>query len=296
MKKFQDIIDSLYRYISRHLQAEVENYEQHIYNNMAHLVKYIHKGDVVLVEGRTKLSRIIKLFSNSSWSHVGMYVGDELVKKHRPYRERYLREFGEADSQHLLIEAYAGQGVVAVPLSKYKHYNIRVCRPYRIHSRDLKTVIEDVIGNLGKRYDQQNIVDIALMLLPSWLNPFKQRSTMACLGSCNDFQVICSGMIARAFQRVGYPVRPVLNPTPEEQHRIRNNPFGATLAMRHYSQILPRDFDLSPNFEIIKFNIIKAGKFNYKKLPWGEIDEAIPGQELWQNSPGSDHQRKNSRP
>lgn len=34
--------------------------------------------------------------------------------------------------------------------------------------------------------------------------------------------------------------------------------------MRHFSQILPRDFDLSPNFEIIKFNIIKGGAFDYK--------------------------------
>jgi len=34
--------------------------------------------------------------------------------------------------------------------------------------------------------------------------------------------------------------------------------------MRHFSQILPRDFDLSPNFEIIKFNIIDAGPFDYR--------------------------------
>jgi len=30
------------------------------------------------------------------------------------------------------------------------------------------------------------------------------------LGNCNEFQVICSGMIAKAFQRVGYPIIPAL--------------------------------------------------------------------------------------
>ncbi|MFQ5630447.1 MAG: hypothetical protein ACE5I1_16875 [bacterium] len=92
------------------------------------------------------------------------------------------------------------------------------------------------IGNLGRKYDQQNIIDIALMLLPQWLNPFKKRSMKACLGNCNDFQVICSGMIARAFQSVGYPIVPAL---------------GA--------------------FEN-KLNIIKSGKFRYKELPWEEAE------------------------
>jgi hypothetical protein len=37
--------------------------------------------------------------------------------------------------------------------------------------------------------------------------------------------------------------------------------------MRHYSQIMPRDFDISPNFEIIKFNIIAPGApFDYRTL------------------------------
>ena len=30
--------------------------------------------------------------------------------------------------------------------------------------------------------------------------------------------------------------------------------------MRHYSQIVPRDFDLRPNFEIVKYNIIGLGQ------------------------------------
>jgi hypothetical protein len=45
-------------------------------------------------------------------------------------------------------------------------------------------------------------------------------------------------MIAKAFDRVGYPIFPR---TP------------------HYSQILPRDFDLSPSFRVMKLNTAEDG-------------------------------------
>lgn len=264
----------LRNFVMRRLESPVKGYRQRIYNNLDSLYKYIRKGDVVLIEGSSELSRIIKLFSSSHWSHNAMYVGDELVKRGQPFREKYLQEFGE-DARHLIIEAFTGQGVVAAPLRKYRDHNIRVCRPFTINSKDLQSVIAEVISNLGKLYDQKNIIDIALMLLPSWINPFKKRSIRACLGNCNNFQVICSGMIARAFQRVGYPIVPGLYPLEDEQKISNKNPYGAKLVMRHYSQVLPRDFDLSPNFEIIKFNIITGGKFNYKSLPWD--DSALEG-------------------
>ena len=50
------------------------------------------------------------------------------------------------------------------------------------------------------------------------------------------------------------------------------------------SQILPRDFDLSPNFEIIKFNIIKNKKFNYRNLLW-EKEEQKPGARTDKSNP-----------
>jgi len=269
MFRFNNIIKRIYRPIIRRLESPAKGYRQRIYNNFENLYKYIRKGDVVLVEGRSEISRIIKLFSNSHWSHNAMYVGDQLIKKGQPFREKYLTEFGE-DANHLVIEAFAGKGVIASPIRKYQDHNMRVCRSFGISSQDIQTVIAEVISNLDKHYDQQNIIDIALLLLPSWMNPFKKRSIIACLGNCNDFQVICSGMIAQAFHRVGYPIAPGLN-LPEEEQKTLKNPYGAKLVMRHYSQVLPRDFDLSPNFEIIKFNIIEVGKFNYKSLPWDDV-------------------------
>ncbi|HEA69732.1 MAG TPA: hypothetical protein ENI07_23415 [Desulfobacterales bacterium] len=45
------------------LETPRARYVQRIYNNMDKLYQVIRKGDLVLVEGRSEMSRIIKLFS-----------------------------------------------------------------------------------------------------------------------------------------------------------------------------------------------------------------------------------------
>ena len=110
------------------------------------------------------------------------------------------------------------------------------------------------------------MLDLALLALPPFLNPFRKRTIQACLGGCTEYKVICSGMIASAFQKVGYPIVPALLPDAAKGHSISRDPYGAKLVMRHFSQIVPRDFDVSPNFEVIKYNIIRSGRFDYKSI------------------------------
>ncbi len=218
------------------------------------------------------MSRLIKLFSNSHWSHVAMYVGSALIKQDDGDENVHVRRYGE-DANHMVIEAFSGEGVIASPITKYRDLNIRICRPYGIVDADLHQVIEEVIGRLGMRYDNQNILAIAMMVLRSIFRSKNKRQIQTCLGNCNDYQVICSGMIAQSFQSVGYPIVPALQPRDEHDAFDENHPYGAGPIMRHYTQIMPKDFDLSPNFEVVKFNIIGTGKFEYKSL-W--IDESHP--------------------
>ena len=268
MKALGLLIKWLRNLAIKRLEATRKVYEQRTFNNMDKLLEVIRKGDVVLVEGRSEISRFIKLFTNISWSHSALYIGDELIKRDSLSKEKYQMKFG-ADAGYLLIEAQAGKVVIIAPLRKYQDYNIRICRPYGILFQDLESVIQTTISNLGKRYDNQNIIDIGLMLLPFRLNPFKKHTINACLGSCNEFRVICSGMIAKSFQSVSYPIVPVLQKLQPAKPALGDNPYGSKLIMRHYSQILPRDFDISPNFEVIKFNIIGDRSFDYKSL-WAE--------------------------
>ncbi len=246
------------------LERDNPAYRQRIINNLDKLQQVIRKGDVVLVEGRSQMSRIIKLFSSSHWSHVAMYVGDALIQDAHPNRQDYLSLYG-SQARHLLVEAYSGRGVTVAPLYRYRDYNIRICRPYGIRADDLDTVVRDVIDRIGNRYDDQNVIDLAWMMIMAVISPHRESTRQRCLGSCDEFKVICSGMIAKAFQKAGYPIVPELGPLPAGRRALPANPYGARLLMRHYSQIMPRDFDLSPNFEVIKFNLI-GEPFDYQNL------------------------------
>jgi hypothetical protein len=157
-----------------------------------------------------------------------------LLRRGGQLRDQVLANFGEL-ADRLVVEALTDEGVIAAPLEKYRRHNLRVCRPAQIGPAALERVIDAVIVDLGKQYDARNFVDLALLLLaPAKLGPLKSWTVQTCLGNCTELQVICSGMIAKAFQQAGYPILP---------------------ERRHHSQIVPRDFDLSPHFEIIKAHL-----------------------------------------
>ncbi len=74
--------------------------------------------------------------------------------------------------------------------------------------------------------------------MPRW---FRRRSLY--LGSSSSREIICSALIAKAFYRVGLTIQPPLH-APARR--------GDPLQVRHPSYIMPRDFDLSANFQILK--------------------------------------------
>ena len=263
LRKIKSVLN---RIIVNRLNKKVTDYFYRIPNNMKNLKRYIRKGDVVLVEGNQRLSELIKVFTQSHWSHSAFYVGNELIKNGSTHREKFLDEFGER-AEHMVVEAITGRGVIASPIDKYEFYNLRVCRPYGITKRDVKEVIDYVVSNMGREYDNRNLYDLAFTLIPLGLNPRKKKSMKISIGKSDEFAVTCSGLIAKAFYMVGYPISPAINVEEEEKKSISvEYPYGHNYTKRHFSHITPADFDLSPNFRVIKFNIIEDGDFDYKSL------------------------------
>ena len=43
---------------------------------------------------------------------------------------------------------------------------------------------------------------------------------------------------------------------------------------RHPTLLAPRDFDLSPYFQIVKFNLVSERKFDYSQIEW--VSESEP--------------------
>ena len=88
---------------------------------------------------------------------------------------------------------------------------------------------------------------------------------MLALGSGDPTRAICSTLIAQAFQSICYPILPEVERLgADSTDRIEKE----IMHIRHYSLFTPRDFDISPYFEIIKPSL-KNG-FNYQNINWSE--------------------------
>jgi len=272
---------------TRLLTQPLHPYVLKIPNDLANMQRYIRTGDVVLVEGNERISEVIKYLTQSSWSHSALYVGDEPLKRDPELKKRLLEEFGD-DANYLLVEALVERGVVLTPLSKYRDFNIRVCRPYNLARDDVRQVVDEALSNVGKTYDLRNIFDLARYFLPVSLVPRRLRRKALRFGSGEPTHVICSSMIADCFYRVKFPIVPTFKepPRPEDRaedwRRLRRlfarpdrRRFGV-LQMVSSTFITPRDFDLSPYFEVVKFNIIEDLKFDYRELLWAPEDESTP--------------------
>jgi hypothetical protein len=253
----------------RFLNREVTSYQRRIPNNLDNLKKHIRPGDVLLVEGKTRIAQIIKYVTQSCWSHSTIYVGDRVIREDHPLRDQYQQRFGE-EARQLVVEADLDAGVSAVPLSKYTEYNIRVCRPYCVGADHLQLVIDEVVSHLGDQYDRRQLFDLGRYLTPFHLLPARWRRKAFFSGDSDSRAVICSGLIAQAFHGVHYPILPVLPSSVRQEREEGHFPWGRRMRRVHPRLVLPRDFDLSPYFRILKFNSVEEGPIDYQAIEWLE--------------------------
>jgi len=166
--------------------------------------------------------------------------------------------------------------VTAAPIAKYQKFNLRICRPRNLRREDLQRILDEVIAQMGMRYDVKNMIDLARYFFPVSLIPRRFRRRALSLGSGLPTQVICSSIIARAFQNVGFPIHPVMtpssDPTPQlrwmDRLRRRQTPYPGVFHREAPTLMTPRDFDLSPYFDVVKFNGVEAVNFDYRRIRW----------------------------
>jgi hypothetical protein len=272
----------LNQYILAFLNEPLPRSELRGWNDAAALERHIRPGDVLLVTGDTRIASIIRYLTQSAWSHAALYVGDELLKRGGERAGELERRFG-SDAARLVIEALP-EGVVATPLARYVDYNIRLVRAHGLRRDDRDRIVNDAIGSLGWRYDVRNVIDLARYLVPVTLVPARFRRTALRFGSGVPTEVICSSLIGELFQRVRFPILAPNEPPGEQRESVpiparlrflravlRRRPtrdYGHLFRKRHPTLLTPADFDLSPYFEIVKFNVIADGDFDYRKILW----------------------------
>jgi hypothetical protein len=250
------VIDTVGKWLAGYLQKEVPGYEPFTPSDPEHLRSVMQEGDVLLVEGNNRVSGIIKYLTQSTWSHAALFVGpiDGAV---------------EADGEpHVLIEANIGEGVTSAPLSKYFPYHTRVCRPVGLSYEDRTTVCRYAINRIGFGYDTKNIVDLMRFLIPVPV-PQRWRRRMIAFGSGDPTKIICSALIAQAFDAVRYPILPKVTRAGSRAARRE------ILHIRDSSLYMPRDFDISPYFDVVK-PTIELG-FDYTALHWADKQKPLRG-------------------
>jgi hypothetical protein len=193
----------------------------------------LRPGDVLLVEGKQRFSTAIKYLTQSNWSHAALYIGHG--------------EFIEADLKF---------GVIKVSVEKYGEFHTRICRPVGVDESKLKVMIEYIKKKQGLSYDVKNIIDLARFLFPTPMVPTSWKRKMLEFGSGDPTKVICSSVIAQAFQQIQYPILP----------KVSSKQGKLEFSMRHHSFYTPSDFDRSPYFKIIKPTLIDD--FEYQKFSW----------------------------
>lgn len=200
-------------------------------------------GDVLLVDGgANSISSAIKYLTQSTWSHAALCIGRD-----------------PETNATMLIEAELGLGIVRSPISKYAGYHLRICRPVGLTPDAIAAMIDFAISRLGGSYDLRNVLDLARWLFPTPPVPARWRRRMIALGSGEPTRAICTGLIAEAFNRAGYPILPDIE-------ILDGNEAREALHVRHHSLYTPRDFDVSPYFAVVKPTLEQG--FDYRCLPW----------------------------
>jgi hypothetical protein len=232
-------VDRLGRAFARYL-SQPRHDRVHVSTSRPELLPLtIQPGDVLLVEGSSRISVAIKYLTQSSWSHSAICIAAPVAHTN-PDQESLI-----------LLEADVAEGVRLVPLSKYLPLHTRICRPVGLSAVEINGVIQHVMARVGHRYDMRHIWDLLRYLLPLPPVPVRWRRRLLALGSGDPTRAICSSLIAEAYHAAGYPILPRIGVL-QAAAADAGPDTREVLHIRHYSLFTPRDFDVSPYFRIVK--------------------------------------------
>jgi hypothetical protein len=230
----------------------------------------LERGDIILVEGNTRISSAIKYLTQSSWSHATLFVGSK----------------GESASTLNLLEADLQNGVRLVGVDHYEGFNLRICRPVNLAEADKDRLVSFAKDKLGHKYDLRNVLDLTRYLIQKPAVPTRYRRSMIGFGSGEPTKAICSTLIAETFQSINYPILPLRGQNDSIDNKSGPSKEDLSTAVlvkdakgevplyykRHFTHFTPRDFDLSPYFEIIKPTIEHG--FDHHVLHFKEDSDA----------------------
>jgi len=229
----------------------------------------LRPGDVILIEGRSQVADVIRIVTQSPWSHSALYIG-RLYDIQDPDLRSVIEYHYDGDPEdQLVIEAVMGRGTIISALTKYRDDHLRICRPSGLSPADAESVIAYTVKHLGWDYDVRQVLDLARFFFPWSILPRRWRSSLFLHNAGGPTRTVCSTLLAEAFASVEFPILPFIDRADDGSLRfLKRNP----------RLFAPRDFDYSPYFSIIKYPYLGLSDVGlYHRLPWS--DEGIYNDE-----------------
>ena len=193
----------------------------------------LQPGDVILVAGRTRFSRLVRRLTRSSWSHVAIYVGSG----------------HDDDPSRTVIEADVEAGVRMISIADLADCRIQVVRASRLPPTARQALTGHLLDQVGHHYDLAHVIQLARLLLFTplpvlrWLGPRTVRRA-------DPSRAICSTLVAHALFSAGVAIgtSPLLTPllAPRPSTAGGSMPIDAAAALDY---LVPGDFARLPGFE-----------------------------------------------
>lgn len=246
--------------IGRYLNKEVSLEDNSYLCDFDRISHEVIPGDVLLVEGTTRISKIIKHITLSHWTHSALYIGRLHSIEDHILRQLVRKYYHGSAGKQLIIESLVGQGTIIQEITKYKGHHVRICRPTGLSHSDAQKVIGAAIHHLGNKYNPRHFFDLGRFLLSGHLLPRRWKSSLFNQKPNQATHDICSSMIAAAFMSIDFPILPLVRETDDKKLEVIH---------RNPKLFAPCDFDYSPYFAIIKYPIFTlSGRGPYQQLPW----------------------------
>ena len=259
------ILQGLYQFLLNWLLSErpARHVRLSDFNKVSQIVR---PGDVLLLDGRSRLDHRLRAINPSRWSQTMLYLG-RLHDITDPALRATLCDYypAQADTQ-LLIGTRLDQGLVLMPLSSLENEHLRICRPSGLGDGEIAEVIRYAISRLNVSQGSPWGA-ILLMLFPWALLPRRIRPAAFIRFAGRRLRNLTGGMVGEAFAFVQFPVMPLVK-----------QPDNGRLLRRHPRTHLAADFDHSPYFEIIKYPFVDQQQQSPSELvPWQTPEDLARG-------------------
>jgi len=211
--------ERLFHSLLRYLTTPVRRERTTPAEGVESLAAVLLRGDVLLSEGSTRVSTLIKCLTRSPWSHVSMYVGP----------------LDEGQDPRCIVEADITGGVRSIRLSELDALKVRVLRPAALDSTNRNRLAEWVTSRIGSEYDHAHAWLLGRRLLRLPIRTDRRPSIGTETGTAARF--ICCSLLAHAFASVGLAIAPA---------------GGGSGTQLDPASITPADFDQAAVFEVIR--------------------------------------------